>query len=154
MVSSKKLAANRLNARASTGPRTRAGKASSSKNALRHGLTLPLQVDGTLAAEIEELARAMVDAEAPPLLQYNARVFALAQFDVVRIRRERARLWEKFQVGYSKLKTVWRSEDKQVVILVRLIRKLRPILRYEQRAVARRNAAARALDQANTVLKP
>src|SRR4051794_39457172 len=38
MTSSKQTRANRENAKRSTGPRTDAGKASSSKNAMRHGL--------------------------------------------------------------------------------------------------------------------
>ena len=38
VVSNKQLAANRLNAGKSTGPRTNAGKAKSSRNALKHGL--------------------------------------------------------------------------------------------------------------------
>lgn len=39
MVSEKQIAANRLNAQKSTGPRTTRGKAKSSANALKHGLT-------------------------------------------------------------------------------------------------------------------
>ncbi len=39
MASQRQIAANRLNAQASTGPRTEAGKAASSGNALTHGLT-------------------------------------------------------------------------------------------------------------------
>jgi hypothetical protein len=39
MASPKQIEANRRNARKSTGPRTPAGRAASSRNALRHGLT-------------------------------------------------------------------------------------------------------------------
>ena len=39
MASQRQIAANRLNAQASTGPRTAEGKAASSRNALTHGLT-------------------------------------------------------------------------------------------------------------------
>ena len=39
MASERQIAANRLNAQASPGPRTAEGKAASSRNALTHGLT-------------------------------------------------------------------------------------------------------------------
>src|ERR1041385_4356272 len=39
MATDREIAANRLNARNSTGPRTEAGKRRSRRNALRHGLT-------------------------------------------------------------------------------------------------------------------
>jgi hypothetical protein len=45
MASLRQIAANRLNARKSTGPRTRDGKARSRRNALRHGLTAETIVD-------------------------------------------------------------------------------------------------------------
>ncbi|MGC1764422.1 MAG: hypothetical protein WA769_15920, partial [Pseudolabrys sp.] len=39
MATEKQLAANRQNAKSSTGPRTEAGKRRSRRNAIRHGLT-------------------------------------------------------------------------------------------------------------------
>jgi branched-chain amino acid transport system substrate-binding protein len=56
--------ANRANARASTGPKTRAGKARSAGNARRHGLSLPALEDPALAHEIVALARMIAGAEA------------------------------------------------------------------------------------------
>ena len=57
MISARKRNANRANARASTGPRTAAGKENAARNALRHGLRSPISVDPTLSAEVEALAR-------------------------------------------------------------------------------------------------
>ena len=48
---------NGLNARASTGPRTVGGKARVARNALRHGLSLPVLEDPAVGPEVEELAR-------------------------------------------------------------------------------------------------
>ena len=42
MASEKQIAANRANAKRSTGPKTAAGKLRSSRNAFRHGLSGPL----------------------------------------------------------------------------------------------------------------
>ena len=49
MASEKQLRANRENAMRSTGPKTAAGRLKSSRNALRHGLSLPLMADPAAA---------------------------------------------------------------------------------------------------------
>jgi hypothetical protein len=54
---------NRLNARASTGPKTGSGKARVARNALRHGLSLPVLTDPTLAPEVVELARMIAQSD-------------------------------------------------------------------------------------------
>ena len=53
---------NRLNARASTGPKTAIGKARVARNALRHGLSVPVVRDPALAPEIEALARRIMQS--------------------------------------------------------------------------------------------
>ena len=52
-----RVRANRANARRSTGPKTLGGKSAASRNALRHGLAIPVTVDPSLADEVERLAR-------------------------------------------------------------------------------------------------
>src|SRR5438477_7899427 len=89
VTSARKLAANRANARASTGPKTRAGRARSARNAHRHGLNLPVLADPALASEVDALARAIAGRDAGAERHELARRIATAQIDLVRVRRAR-----------------------------------------------------------------
>lgn len=60
MTSARQRASNRINARRSTGPRTPAGKMRASRNAVRHGFTLPVSHDAAAAPQVATLARAIV----------------------------------------------------------------------------------------------
>ena len=64
MTSDRKIKANRANARASTGPRTVDGRTRSARNALRHGLSLPVCSDPALCEEVEALARDIAGTDA------------------------------------------------------------------------------------------
>src|SRR5579871_3288914 len=57
MTSTARQLASRHNARKSTGPRTTFGKLRASRNARRHGFTLPVLADPTLAPDVEALAQ-------------------------------------------------------------------------------------------------
>ena len=74
--------------RGRTGPRSAAGKARTSRNALRHGLAVPVLADATLSAEVDDLARRIADGD-DRLLEAAVRV-AEAQVDLRRIRQARA----------------------------------------------------------------
>ena len=55
MASEKQIAANRMNAKKSNGPRSVAGKARASRNAIRHGLAANIWKDPSAAFAIETL---------------------------------------------------------------------------------------------------
>jgi predicted transcriptional regulator len=88
MLSARQRAANRANARRSTGPRTARGKARSSVNALRHGLSVSVRADPDLREEVERLAHRV--ASRHPNLLHLAREIAEAQVDLRRVRQIRS----------------------------------------------------------------
>ena len=59
MATDKQIAANRANAQKSTGPKTAPGRWKSSRNAFRHGLSLPLQLDIKTSAKADAIGRAL-----------------------------------------------------------------------------------------------
>jgi hypothetical protein len=81
-----KTESNRANARRSRGPRSAAGKARSAKNAVRHGLSVPVLADPELSREVRELAQRL-NAKQPA--GDLALAVAEAQVDVRRIRARR-----------------------------------------------------------------
>jgi hypothetical protein len=63
MATEKQIAANRANARRSTGPKTAAGKKRASQNALRHGLAVRHCAEGLRADELGRRLAALDNAE-------------------------------------------------------------------------------------------
>ena len=66
MATEKQLRANRENAKKSTGPKTSGGRARSSRNALSHGLSLPLTLDAGAAAKAGLIRQMLVSEPAAP----------------------------------------------------------------------------------------
>jgi hypothetical protein len=89
LTSNRKIAANRANARGSTGPKTRQGRSRATKNALRHALSLPIGTDPTLSKKVEELAQEIAGTNASLEMLQLARRIAEADVDVRRVRMAR-----------------------------------------------------------------
>jgi hypothetical protein len=85
-ASDRRLRANRANAARSTGPRTKAGKAATRLNALRHGLAAASHYEPDADEEIEVLARAVVGAQEGSELLALARQVADAELALRRVR--------------------------------------------------------------------
>jgi hypothetical protein len=101
MATDKQIAANRRNAKKSTGPKTLAGRTKSSCNAFRHGLTRPPTEDPTVFTEAYLLAAAIAVDE--PGLQSNdaALEVALAQLTIRRVRALRNRTLSVVMATFS-----------------------------------------------------
>jgi hypothetical protein len=120
MTSARKIITNRANARLSTGPKTAKGRRRSARNALRHGLSLPVLCDPTLSQEVAALARQIAGAGAAPELQEPARRFAEAEIDLRRVRGLRHDLISRAlsDPDYES----WTNQGKKLTTALRVIR--------------------------------
>ena len=130
MASERQIAANRRNAKKSSGPRSAEGKAASRRNALRHGLAVAIRVIPAFQADVLTLARSL----SPAVNDFDdaALIAAEAEIDLLRIRNYRAALMENLRSEAAPL-----SAD--------VLDQLNKLERYERRAFSRRNKALRAI---------
>jgi hypothetical protein len=94
LATEKQIAANRANAKRSTGPKTAAGKPKSSRNAYRHGLSSPLPPDVPTSAKVNSIARELAGEQAAEDRLTVAADFARAQIELLRIRRSAPSNWQ------------------------------------------------------------
>jgi hypothetical protein len=97
MSSARKIAANRMNARKSCGPRTRVGKARASRNALRHGLAGFGYKNLAFFEQIEQMAKAICRGDDNPLLLEQAQLIAESEFLLRCVRAERVSVIERLR---------------------------------------------------------
>jgi hypothetical protein len=127
MATEKQIAANRANAKRSTGPKTMAGRLKPSRNAYRHGFSSPLPFDPVTLAKVDALAQALAGNEADQESLMSAAEFAEAQLELLRIRATRTALIAKIEfVNYD----------------THRLRRLLALDRYERYAHTKRRRAA------------
>jgi hypothetical protein len=78
MASERQVKANRANCKASTGPKSAAGKSRAARNARRHGLSIPVMSDPQLSADVEVLAREIAGENASAEMRALSRIIAEA----------------------------------------------------------------------------
>jgi hypothetical protein len=94
VASERQIAANRSNARKSTGPRSGAGRKRASHNAHSHGLTLSIS-SAALAKQLEKSARKIAGGSKNEIILEHARAAAQAEFDLARVRQVKLALIER-----------------------------------------------------------
>ncbi len=95
MATERQIAANRRNARKSTGPRCSASKRRTSRNSYRHGLSVSAASSAERTKRIERLARKIAGNTADPVIHAYARETAQAEIDLAQIRRVKVALIER-----------------------------------------------------------
>ena len=133
MTSERQIAANRANAQKSTGPTTAAGRLKSSRNAYRHGLSLPLHLDITASAKADAIARALAHDQADHETLVAAAEVARAQLELLRIRAARAELMAEIDLASGDLNR---------------LKRLAALDRYERAAATKRRRASHKLRKA------
>ena len=145
MATDKQIAANRRNGALSRGPKTAAGKARSSRNALKHGLAIPITRDRATVRKIRRAARQMAPSAVGDSLR-NAQIAAEAHFDLARVR---AVFWVAFaSISYTsnaEIGDTCSTGSGKSAAPIRTLAELDKLDRYERRAFSRRRRALRDL---------
>ena len=136
MATEKQIAANRANAQKRTGPKTAAGRLKSSRNALRHGLSVPLSLSMT-TAKADALARVLASDQADVDQLAAATEVAHAQMELLRIRAIRAEMTAQVDLGSADVET---------------LRRLAALDRYKRFALTKRRRAFSSLSTHGQIL--
>jgi hypothetical protein len=130
LASEKQIAANRRNAKKSTGPKTAAGRLTSSRNSFRYGLSLPLTFDASELAKADRMLQMLVPDPADEERVQAATEMVLAELVLTRVGAIRTTMLAELDPASGDF------DD---------LRRLTALDRYEARALTRRRRASRKL---------
>ena len=123
MATERQIAANRLNAGKSTGPRSKAAKKRASRNAFRYGLSLSLTSSAAIAKRLDVLARKIAGNSKNEIILEHARAAAQAELDLARVRQVKVALIERVSaLGSLDAPQVSLAQQFRDIRLVRSIR--------------------------------
>jgi hypothetical protein len=149
MTSEKKIAANRLNARRSTGPRTSRGKSRASGNAWRHGWAVVKTVPSTVSVEVQRVAEALCGDHATPALYEQAVIIAECEIVLLNLRAARVAAIKRNSIVGRKLErpnqqSCFSPNELMLAVEALVGGELRPAIRLLKRQThALRGAIAR-----------
>src|SRR5262245_25995752 len=169
MASERQMAANRRNARKSSGPQSGAGRKRASRNAYRHGLTLSISSTAAFAKQLDKLVDKIAGDTEDEIMLERARAVAQAALELARGRRAKSALIERASAfgeldpprltggSIRLLSAVLRGRDIESIdasaampsqepersaeAVRRVLPELRKLDRYERRAAAQRDRA-------------
>jgi hypothetical protein len=122
LASEQQIAANRRNAKKSTGPKSEAGKKRSKKNALRHGLAVPVS---HVESEpmFRDLARQFAGGVTGARIQEQAERAAEGQLELERVRRVRTAMMDcavldgkTYHMGKKETRHLFREIDRSAMM--------------------------------------
>jgi hypothetical protein len=134
LATEKQIAANRANAKRSTGPKTAAGKLRSSRNSFRHGLSALAIWDQAASAKMDLIAGDLASRKAARDPLTSAADFAEAHMEILRIRAIRTEQWSNIS----------REEDEGYN--PKELKRLAALDRYERYALTKRRRASKKLN--------
>jgi hypothetical protein len=136
MASEKQIAANRLNAQKSSGPRSAAGKARARRNAIRHGLAVNFGKDPLAANAIETMTKLLLQSGQS---EQAARLVAAAEYATNAVNAVRSKTAEtlldaaenelggsSFKAALARLQRIERYEKKAILQKKRALSYIQP----------------------------
>jgi hypothetical protein len=148
MTSEAKAAANRRNAKRSTGPRTAAGKARASRNAFRHGMSIPMSTDLMNVLEVSEYFRLLMSDFDGADREQAVRA-AEGQAELLRVRRIKTELINREAMRCRERDTSSSIEECVATAFDCKAKILESLDRYERRALSKRRRSLRKLNVAS-----